>query len=104
MAKSVKAKCEIDVGTVQGSRRRFPLSQSGWAGALRTAREIAGGVGNWLALVDLDCPGGRIAMYQCGTRTDKRRVSCGIESVASPEDNTPAIAGATRKRRRRRRR
>jgi hypothetical protein len=95
--------CKILVGTVQGNNRTHPLSRSGWAAAVRDARSIASGPGKWLALVDLECPGGRIPMYQCGQSfDDKGRVYCGIESVGDPDQPTVPIAGRKRRRARRR--
>jgi len=92
--------CQIVVGTVRGTRDRFPLSQSGWAAAKREAHRAAAGRDKWLALVDLECPGGRIAMYQC-SENERGNVHCGIESVADPDHATPPIAGRRRAKRRR---
>lgn len=96
-----KKLCKIIVGTVRpGDSREFPLSRSGWTGALREARRIAEGPDKWLALVDLECPGGRIPMYQCSIGrvstaggVYKEHAVCGIESVGDPDHPTPPIAG-----------
>lgn len=98
-----KNACKILVGTVQGNNRTHPLSRSGWAAARRDARSIASGPGKWLALVDLECPGGRIPMYQCSEeKSDSGRsyVACAIESVGDPDHPTPPIAGRRRKHKR----
>lgn len=96
-----KKMCKILVGTVRGNSREFTFSRSGWAGALREARRIAEGPDKWLALVDIECPGGRIPIYQCSTNA-VGRASCGIESVGDPDRPTEPIAGRRSKRRRRR--
>lgn len=95
--------CRIVVGTVRGTRGDYPLNQNGWAAALREARRVAEGPGKWLALVDLECGGGRVAMYQC-SENERGRAVCGLESVGDPDRGNagPPIAGRRTKRRRRR--
>jgi hypothetical protein len=103
MAKN--AACKILVGTVQGNNRTHPLSRNGWAAARRDARSIAEGPGKWLALVDLECPGGRIPMYQCSQETGssgRKYVACAIEAVGDPDQPSPPIAGRVRRHAKRR--
>jgi len=97
-----KNACKILVGTVQGNNRTHPLSRSGWAAARRDARSIASGSGKWLTLVDLECPGGRIPMYQCSqekSASGREYVACVIEAVGDPDEPTMPIAGRKRRRR-----
>ena len=95
------AACKILVATVHGDHRTHPLSRSGWAAARRDARSIAEGPGKWLALVDLECPGGRIPMYQCSQETGssgRKYVACAIEAVGDPNRPDAPIAGRKRRR------
>ncbi len=91
--------CEIIVGTVTGNGHSFPVSRGGWAKAFKTARDIASGPGDWMALADLNCPGGRIPMYQCNPDKKSRfGATCTIES--HPDiDGYPTSPIAARRRR-----
>jgi hypothetical protein len=92
--------CKILVGTTVGNRHTHPLSRSGWSAALRDADRLAEGPGKRLALVDLECPGGYIPMYQCSQetgRTGRKYVACAIERVGDPDRPTPPIAGRKRR-------
>lgn len=99
--------CKLVVGSVQrGDETLFPLNAGGWAAAHRLALEKASR-NSILALVDLACTRGRIALYQCHTGyADRRRVSCVIESPGASRDPgaSPGIAGHQRTRRKTRRR
>jgi hypothetical protein len=89
--------CKLIVGTVAGNDGEYELSRSGWSSAHRKALDVAKGGKSFstrpLALVDLQCDGGRIALYQCSRDTRTERVTCAIET---PGGSGSAIAGTKR--------
>ncbi len=84
--------CKIVIGTVYGDRDEFPFNRGGWGNAKRRAQEVSSG--HKLAMVDIQCDGGRFPVYQCQKR------HCTVEDFSAREGET-SIAGASRRRKKR---